>query len=60
MLAEMLAAYAVSQDPTKLVYPVCSRPRRPRHLVLLRPLAVLGTLGWPEKTPMSSNKYYQT
>ena len=28
-----------------------TRPRRPRHLVLLRPLAAVSTLNWPDDTP---------
>ena len=49
MIAESLAAYAVDQDPTKLVYPVWRDPDV-LDTWFSSGLWPIGTLGWPEET----------
>ena len=58
VLAERLADYAISQDPTRLVYPVWRDPDV-LDTWFSSGLWPIGTLGWPEKTPELA-KYYPT
>ncbi|MFV0514219.1 MAG: valine--tRNA ligase [Jhaorihella sp.] len=57
-LAESLAEYAVSQDPTRLVYPVWRDPDV-LDTWFSSGLWPIGTLGWPEDTP-ELRKYFPT
>ncbi|WP_099825475.1 valine--tRNA ligase [Oceaniglobus indicus] len=57
-LAVSLAEYNVSQDPTKLVYPVWRDPDV-LDTWFSSGLWPLGTLGWPEQTP-ELQKYFPT
>ncbi|WP_299350731.1 valine--tRNA ligase [uncultured Shimia sp.] len=56
--AASLAAYEVSQDPTKLVYPVWRDPDV-LDTWFSSGLWPIGTLGWPEDTP-ELQKYFPT
>ncbi|MBJ6371395.1 valine--tRNA ligase [Sedimentitalea arenosa] len=56
--AESLAQYAVSQDPTQLVYPVWRDPDV-LDTWFSSGLWPIGTLGWPEDTE-ELNKYFPT
>ncbi|MFD0858659.1 valine--tRNA ligase [Roseovarius aquimarinus] len=57
-LAESLADYVSTQDPTKLVYPVWRDPDV-LDTWFSSGLWPIGTLGWPEKTP-ELEKYFPT
>lgn len=57
-LAESLAQYEVSQDPTQLVYPVW-RDADVLDTWFSSGLWPIGTLGWPEQTP-ELQKYFPT
>ena len=57
-LAESLAAYTISQDPTDLVYPVWRDPDV-LDTWFSSGLWPIGTLGWPEQTP-ELQKYFPT
>jgi valyl-tRNA synthetase len=56
--AESLAQYAISQDPTGLVYPVWRDPDV-LDTWFSSGLWPIGTLGWPEETP-ELKKYFPT
>jgi len=58
MLAENLARYTASQDPTDLVYPVWRDPDV-LDTWFSSGLWPIGTLGWPEDTP-ELEKYFPT
>ena len=58
LLAENLAQYTVSQDPTDLVYPVWRDPDV-LDTWFSSGLWPIGTLGWPEDTP-ELKKYFPT
>ncbi|MBU2956363.1 valine--tRNA ligase [Paracoccus sp. 1_MG-2023] len=58
MLAQSLAAYNLSQDPTELVYPVWRDPDV-LDTWFSSGLWPIGTLGWPEPTP-ELEKYFPT
>ncbi len=58
MLAESLAAYSFSQDPTDIVYPVWRDPDV-LDTWFSSGLWPIGTLGWPEKTD-ALEKYFPT
>ena len=58
VLAEALAAYTVSQDPTKLVYPIWRDPDV-LDTWFSSGLWPIGTLGWPDNTP-ELQKYFPT
>ncbi|SIT03912.1 valyl-tRNA synthetase [Roseivivax lentus] len=57
-LAESLAQYNVSQDPTHLIYPVWRDPDV-LDTWFSSGLWPIGTLGWPEQTP-ELQKYFPT
>ena len=57
-LAESLAQYNVTQDPTKLVYPIWRDPDV-LDTWFSSGLWPIGTLGWPEKTP-ELERYFPT
>ncbi len=57
-LAQSLAEYAVSQDPTHLVYPVWRDPDV-LDTWFSSGLWPIGTLGWPENTP-ELQRYFPT
>ncbi|WP_146347271.1 valine--tRNA ligase [Falsiphaeobacter marinintestinus] len=57
-LAVSLAEYEVTQDPTKLVYPVWRDPDV-LDTWFSSGLWPIGTLGWPDKTP-EMEKYFPT
>ncbi|WP_113913159.1 valine--tRNA ligase [Roseovarius dicentrarchi] len=57
-LAESLAEYVASQDPTKLIYPVW-RDADVLDTWFSSGLWPIGTLGWPEDTP-EMQKYFPT
>ena len=58
VLAESLAAYTLSQDPTDVVYPVWRDPDV-LDTWFSSGLWPIGTLGWPENTD-ALNKYFPT
>ena len=58
LLAETLAEYTVSQDPTRLVYPVWRDPDV-LDTWFSSGLWPIGTLGWPESTP-ELQRYFPT
>jgi len=58
LLAESLAAYEASQDPTRLVYPVW-RDADVLDTWFSSGLWPIGTLGWPEKTDEMA-RYFPT
>ena len=58
LLAEALAGYTVSQDPTQLVYPVWRDPDV-LDTWFSSGLWPIGTLGWPEETP-ELQRYFPT
>jgi valyl-tRNA synthetase len=58
MLAQSLAAYNLSQDPTELLYPVWRDPDV-LDTWFSSGLWPIGTLGWPEPTP-EMEKYFPT
>jgi len=58
MLAESLASYESTQDPTALVYPVWRDPDV-LDTWFSSGLWPIGTLGWPEQTP-ELEKYFPT
>ncbi|MFP4304165.1 MAG: valine--tRNA ligase [Rhodosalinus sp.] len=58
LIAESLAEYSVSQDPTQLVYPVWQDPDV-LDTWFSSGLWPIGTLGWPEDTP-ELRRYFPT